>query len=159
MLVYIMRHGEAESLAGRDKDRQLTPLGASECALVGRWLGAIQSEVDYILTSPYVRVMQSLAALRVSWPSAKAIVETHDYLVPHAQAENAASYLWDLANAGTVDSVLVMSHMPLVSFLVEALDAGKQSPIFCTSGLACIELNSETQIGSLKWVKAPSECR
>lgn len=159
MLVYIMRHGEAESLAGRDKDRQLTPLGASECAAVGRWVSAIQPQVDYILTSPYVRVMQSLAALRVSWPCEQAVVETHDYLVPQAPAEKAANYLWDLANAKAVSSVLVVSHMPLVSFLVEALDAGRQSPIFCTSGIACIELDVETQRGQLKWIKAPNECR
>lgn len=159
MLVYIMRHGEAESLAGRDKERQLTPLGASECALVGRWISAIQPHVDYILTSPYVRAIQSLAALRVSWPSSGAIIETHDYLVPQASAEQAASYLWDLANANTVSSVLVVGHMPLVSFLVEALDAEHQSPIFCTSGVACIELNTENQTGKLKWIKAPNECR
>lgn len=159
MLVYIMRHGEAESLAGRDKERQLTPLGASECALVGRWMSALQPHVDYILTSPYVRAIQSLAALRVSWPSERAVVESHDYLVPQASAEQAASYLWDLANAEAVSSVLVVSHMPLVSFLVEALDAGRQSPIFCTSGVACIELDTETQQGWLKWIKAPNECR
>ncbi len=159
MLVYIMRHGEAESLAGRDKERQLTPLGASECALVGRWMSAFQPQVDYILTSPYVRVMQSLAALRAGWPSEKAVVETHDYLVPNAPAEKAAHYLWDLAYSKSVDSVLVVSHMPLVSFLVEALDSGKQSPIFCTSGLACIELDCEHQLGHLRWIKAPNECR
>ena len=154
-----MRHGEAESLGGRDKEGQLTPLGSSECAQVGRWISAIQPQVDYILTSPYIRVIQSLAALRSCWPSKGAIVETHDYLIPQASAHKVASYLWDLANSKTVDSVLVLTHMPLVSFLVEALDAGRQSPIFCTAGIACIELNTETQLGRLKWLKAPNECR
>ncbi|GGA90461.1 phosphohistidine phosphatase [Neiella marina] len=159
MLVYIMRHGEAESLAGRDRERQLTPVGASECAQVGRWLSTIQSNIDYALTSSYVRAEQSLAALKTSWKFGHAVEETHDYLIPSASADAAASYLWELANAKAVNAVLVVSHMPLVSFLVEALDSGRHAPIFCTSGVACIELNTDNQLGHLKWIKAPHECR
>ncbi|MCM2679230.1 phosphohistidine phosphatase SixA [Echinimonas agarilytica] len=159
MLVYIMRHGEAESLAGRDKERQLTPLGSSECALVGRWLSALQPKIDYVLSSPYVRAQQSLEAVKTSWHFGHAVEETHEYLIPAAHAEQAAGYLWELANAKAVSSVLVLSHMPLVSFLVEALDSAKQSPIFWTSGVACLELDIETQMGALKWIKAPNECR
>ncbi|MBW8190424.1 phosphohistidine phosphatase SixA [Neiella marina] len=159
MLVYVMRHGEAESLAGRDRERQLTPVGASECAQVGRWLSSIQHTVEYALVSPYVRAEQSLEALKTSWKYGNAVEETHDYLIPSASAESAASYLWDLANAKAVNAVLVVSHMPLVSFLVEALDSGRHAPIFCTSGVACLELDTESQLGHLKWIKAPHECR
>lgn len=159
MLVYVMRHGEAESLAGRDRERQLTPVGASECAQVGRWLTSIQPSIDYALVSPYVRAEQSLVALKSGWKFGHAVEETHDYLTPSASADSAASYLWDLANAEAVKSVLVVSHMPLVSFLVEALDSGRHAPIFCTSGVACLELDTNTQLGQLKWIKAPHECR
>ena len=157
MLVYIMRHGEAESLAGNDNDRELTPLGAYECALMGQWASTMRPCVDCIWVSPYIRAKQSLAALRANWTSASATLDIQEFLTPNGNVTAAADALWDLAYLG-IESVLVVSHMPLISFLVEKIDSDNQSPMFDTSSLACIELNPKNHIGNLLWLKTPSEC-
>lgn len=134
----IMRHGEAEPQYLSDSERQLTAAGQAEVSEMAQWLHHHYSAFDRIFSSPYRRTVQTAALLVQKGLSCQA-VEVNTDLVPEGNVQLVVDFL-DLIYTENPDAkILVVSHMPLVSFLVEAFTRSGQTPIFDTAGVACID--------------------
>lgn len=134
----IMRHGEAEPQYLSDSERQLTAAGQAEVSQMAEWLHHHYSAFDRIFSSPYRRTQQT-AALLVQKVGATQAVELNTDLVPEGNAQLVVDFLDMLYAENPHAKILVVSHMPLVSFLVEAFTRSGQTPIFDTAGVACID--------------------
>ena len=134
----IMRHGEAEPQYLSDSERQLTAAGQAEVSQMAEWLHHHYSAFDQIFSSPYRRTQQT-AALLVQKGLTSQAVELNTDLVPEGNAQLVVDFLDTLYAENPQAKILLVSHMPLVSFLVEAFTRSGQTPIFDTAGVACIE--------------------
>jgi phosphohistidine phosphatase len=135
--IVIMRHGEAEPLTKQDSQRQLTSRGKREAQQMAQWLQNCYSAFTDVWASPYLRAGQT-AEIMLSKQNSDCLLQTHDELVP----EGNPLFLLDLIDtklaAEPEARILLVSHMPLVSFLVETLTQPGQTPVFSTASLCCI---------------------
>ena len=134
----IMRHGEAEPQYLSDSERQLTAAGQAEVSQMAEWLHHHYSAFDRIFSSPYRRTQQT-AALLVQKAVSTQAVELNTDLVPEGNAQLVVDFLDTLYAENPHARILLVSHMPLASFLVEAFTRSGQTPIFDTAGVACID--------------------
>ncbi|NIH16096.1 phosphohistidine phosphatase SixA [Serratia symbiotica] len=153
MQVFIMRHGEAVLDAASDAVRPLTLCGRDESRLMAAWLNTKSVDIERVLVSPYLRVKQTLAMVReaMSLPEEEVLPE----LAPNGNTEYVGSYLQTLAMQG-VKCVLIVSHLPLVGYLVAKLCTGESPPMFVTASIANAELAGNGH-GKFKWQMSPSQ--
>jgi len=145
-----MRHGEAVHYAASDAERELTQHGRSQSVAVAR--ACVKQgfkDFDLILVSPYVRAQQTWDTISESL-SAK---EHHIYeeITPYGVSEKVVTYVSALAQADNIETVLLVSHLPLVGYLTAEFVTGLTPPMFPTSGLACVEFDPINQQGELLW--------
>jgi phosphohistidine phosphatase len=136
--VVLMRHGDAEALRSSDQERQLTALGVEEVQCMASYLNAHDAPFDYVISSPYLRACQT-ADLMVAQQSPLAQRLQVTELVPEADAADAQLFLDALLTTAPSARVLVVSHMPLLSFLTEKLSRPGVTPIFATAGCALFQ--------------------
>ncbi len=122
MILTIWRHGEAEEGA-RDRRRELTSSGCDDIGFGCRQLHEACStrrisHPDTILYSPWERTLQTAEIITAAYTHARAVADT--VLQPGSDIASV-----DAFRSGMVESdnrpghVLVVSHQPLVSHLVE----------------------------------------
>lgn len=146
MKVCIMRHGEADFSASSDSSRSLTPYGIRQAIQAGQWIKQQNFQFNIGLVSPYLRAQQTLAEL--SSQVSVLTVETDKLLVPGGNPEYIANLLSTYPSQG-IEQVIIVSHLPLVGYLVNELCPDISPPMFPTASIACIELTSTT--GKLEW--------
>ena len=147
MNVFIMRHGEAASQAPQDSLRELTPQGGEEVKHSADWLSHKVNSLDLVLVSPYVRAQQSWQVLSETLQSHQ--VRTNKHITPYASASLARQEIDDaLVEFPALSSLLLVSHMPLVSFLVQEL-TGEVGPLFSTAAVAHIDYTPSRYCGRL----------
>jgi phosphohistidine phosphatase len=134
----IMRHGEAEPQSSQDSQRQLTAKGRAEVTQMAQWAANSYQPFDYILHSPFIRTQQT-AELMWQGQSSKPSLQTLAELVPEGDCQQVQLYVDALMDNQPTARILLVSHMPLVSFLVETFSKTGQTPIFETSALVGIE--------------------
>lgn len=109
MIIRIMRHGDAPTIDGI---RQLSANGYAEVERMGAWLSR-QEPIDQIIASPLLRAEQTYqtvaACLEYNYTFSEEAL-----LKPEADPRIASSYFESL----DVGSLLLISHMPLVSNLL-----------------------------------------
>ena len=149
MKIIVMRHGDAVLGADDDAARALTERGRQQSLAMSQWLVAQLPRIDRVVVSPYLRAQQTWQTISSVLPHG--VVETLDELVPHGHADRVSDYLRALE--GEVESVLVVSHLPLVGYLVAELCPGVTPPMFATSAMAAVEL--ESGLGRLLWQQSP----
>lgn len=150
MKVLIMRHGEAEHFAASDAERELTNRGRENSRAVARAVVSQGiSQFDYALVSPYIRANQTWDTITESF-SAKE-VETYEEITPYGQSDDAFEYISALIEAKNLESVILVSHLPLVGYLTAEFVSGMTPPMFPTSGLVCIEYDPVTRKGEFLW--------
>lgn len=155
MQVFIMRHGDAALEAASDSVRPLTLCGCDESRQMASWLNGQALDIERVLVSPYLRAGQTLATVR----EALTLPEGQDVLpelTPGGDPGLVACYLQTLANEG-VKSVLVISHLPLVGYLVSELCPQEAPPMFATSAIACVNFDPANCEGKLEWQVSPSK--
>lgn len=155
MQVLIMRHGDAVPDAASDSQRALSARGYDESQKMAFWLNNQSINIDRVLVSPYLRAQQTLAAMRDVSPL-PAEDECLPELTPGGNAKLVGYYLQTLAKEGT-DAVLVISHLPLVGYLVAELCPAETAPMFATSAIACVSVDSLSGNGVFDWQLAPSQ--
>ena len=148
MKVYIMRHGKAEYSASSDSVRKLTAEGKAECFAVAQHFHDNSISFDLALVSPYLRAQESFAV--VADIIAVNQIEAEQQLVPGGNPAHVADYLRALALSTDVQSVLIVSHLPLVGYLVHELCSAIPAPMFSTADVACVSLSKEGK-GSVEW--------
>ena len=134
----IMRHGEAEPQNSQDSQRQLTAKGRADVTQMACWLSQHYQQVDVVLSSPFVRTRQT-AELMLAQQAAATQFEILPELVPEGDCQQVQLYVDALLALKPETRLLLVSHMPLVSFLVETFTKSGCTPIFETSGLVCIQ--------------------
>ncbi|RUO80509.1 phosphohistidine phosphatase SixA [Idiomarina tyrosinivorans] len=147
MKLFIMRHGEAEpdSVDGYDNTRRLTALGEREVRESGAWFAEHFGAVDCAFVSPYLRAQQTADVVSEQWQLKQR--QTVDTITPDADVDSVVSWLMAEAAVHGFEQLLLVSHMPLVSYLVSALDARVAPPIFPTAGVAVIDVDVNVNRG------------
>lgn len=118
------------------------------------WLDKQAPQIDRVLVSPYLRAEQTLTEVQdcLLLPQAAEVLPE---LTPDGNAAKVARHLEALAHEN-LHAVLVVSHLPLVGYLVSELCPEEAPPMFATSGIACIEFDPTTASGKLLWQVSPS---
>jgi len=165
MQVFIMRHGEAQSfveLAGcDDSQRALTKQGELEAKMMADWLRNMKISPSQVFVSPYVRAQQTTAIVTAAM---QAPISTLDFITPSGDAKQVHDFIdgWCSENSSKVNkqeqqSILLVSHMPLVSYLVAELTRSENAPIFATAGIVQIDYDVETMQGQFIRMMSPLE--
>ena len=149
MRIIVMRHGDAVLGADDDAARALTERGRQQSLAMSQWLVPQVAKIERVVVSPYLRAQQTWQTISSVLPCAE--VEILDDLVPHGHADHVGDYLRALESE--VSTLLVVSHLPLVGYLVAELCPGVTPPMFATSAMVAIEL--EKGHGHLLWQHAP----
>jgi phosphohistidine phosphatase len=150
MKIFIMRHGEAENFAASDAERALTSSGRSasiSVAKASRKRGL--SQFDKVLVSPYLRAQETWQAISEEFRCDQVV--TCDDITPYGQSNQVYDYVNALIELENLESVLLVSHLPLVSYLTAEFVTDIVPPMFPTSGLVCIEFDPKNQKGNLLW--------
>lgn len=116
MILYLLRHAEAEVMASSDRARRLTPKGEQQAAKVGRYCAGHGIEPSVILSSPVVRARQTADLVAEGLPEAKLIE------VPWAACGmDPWRAMEELGAYGKFPSVLLVGHQPDLGGLAAAL--------------------------------------
>nr|WP_243433781.1 MULTISPECIES: phosphohistidine phosphatase SixA [Pseudomonas] len=113
--MWVLRHGQAESHAPTDAQRNLTAHGREE--VLGSAAQLIGQPISAIIASPYVRAQQTAQLVREAL-GFEAEIRTVSWLTPEA---NPLQVLQQLDGA---DNLLLVSHQPLVGSLIGLLQHG-----------------------------------
>jgi phosphohistidine phosphatase len=145
-----MRHGEAEMFASSDAERELTTRGEqASIAVAEKCVSMGIAEFDHVLVSPYIRAQQTWQQISQCFTAKQ--VQSSDDITPYGDAVDVAQFVYALAQTNQLESILLVSHLPLVGYLTAELAQGISPPMFPTSGLACVEVDVERQSGELLW--------
>lgn len=134
MKLLIMRHGEAQSYAASDAQRPLTAKGEQQAITAGQTLQSLGFKPDLVWHSPYIRASQTAAAVMAQLASSNKPIasQVSEFLQPDVNpsyvAEKIAAMVQGSQGQGLegqassmVETLLIVSHQPLVSALVGML--------------------------------------
>ena len=152
MQLYIMRHGEARHQAISDIQRELTEYGISEVSDIAN---TIQDEVfDAVIVSPFVRAKQTANVVVGLLKNQTAVIECSD-ITPCGNAGQVHDYIDALLAEFNYQKILIISHMPLISYLLAELTVDGHMPIFQTSAIAKVDYNTEKMKGEFVEMLCP----
>ena len=157
MLIYILRHGQAEKVAadGSDAGRELTVHGRDALRTVMRRARSARLAPGLILTSPFVRAIES-AELASEILEYEGPIERTSALVPSASPYS----IWEelRVRRAEIDQVLLVSHQPLIGHLVAfLLDSPSLEVEVGTATLTAVREESvgPEPRGMLLWILPP----
>ncbi len=151
-----MRHGQAANFAVSDAERSLTEQGIQEVNLMAKWLKKLPFEFDQILVSPYRRAQQTANTVSLALNSKPKLVVL-DFITPSGDARELHDYIDGICISSKINSVLVVSHMPLVSYVVAELTNEHTAPIFQTAAIAEISYDVKKMTGNFRQVVTPND--
>lgn len=137
MLLYLLRHAEAEPHCADDFSRRLTEQGFKQARRVGCFMKEQCLRPDLILTSPVTRARETAEV--VSKLLGKADITEVPWAACGMDPERAME---ELADYGKFKSILLVGHEPDLSTLIAALIQLGRSPSIQVSkaSLSCINL-------------------
>lgn len=150
MKIFVMRHGDAELVAASDMQRPLSSQGKNEVVLATEWLQehyfSARTNFDLAFVSPFLRTKQTFAKITDKFTVSR--TEFTRDIIPTASAATAHDYLDTVLSIHQgIQSVLVVSHMPFVSYFTESLTG--QNPLFATASIAVIDYDKDANKGQL----------
>lgn len=128
MIVYIIRHGQAEnqSDSGRDSDRNLTTLGREQASAIAQYLAGPDTQTPIrVFASPYTRTRQTAGAI---WKALDHPEQIDDRLAATHSVSDLLSVIPDM----DLPAIGLVSHNPIVSRAVDVLLAGPLAPHSCS---------------------------
>jgi len=149
MKVWVLRHGEAESHARSDAERELTAQGREEVLRSAAQL--IGQPIQAIIASPYVRAQQTAQLVREAL-GFEPEIRTEAWLAPDSNPLSVVDHL------DSADNILLVSHNPLVGSLISYLQHGhlREPQPMSTASLAELEADLPLAGGmTLNSVKNP----
>jgi phosphohistidine phosphatase len=153
MRLYLMRHGIAidreDPDCPPDPDRYLTPKGIQRTRAAARGLRALRVKPVALLTSPYVRAVQTGEVVCEVLGLDPKQLRTTDALKPEAKPARLAEELGRLGG-----EVICFGHAPQVDeFIAHALKATAPFTALKKSGVACVDIDSLSPLrATLFWV-------
>jgi phosphohistidine phosphatase len=155
-LIYLVRHGLAGQFGDYEDDRlrPLTPEGQVKTRRVADRLKQLDVSVELILTSPYLRALQTAEILLGTKVGDR--LETADFLEPEYTFESLQTWLTHT----TVKSVAIVSHEPNLSNAAAFLVFGQptENIRMKKAGVIGLETPSEGEIvgrSTLFWLAPP----
>ena len=115
MIIYFLRHADAEDVSGNDFERKLTPKGHDQAARVGNFCDKYSITPEVFLTSPVVRARQTAEIVGKKTGLTPVIA---DWLACGMTPETLIAQLEPLT---TKSSVLLVGHEPDLSTAVSYL--------------------------------------
>ncbi|WP_049722002.1 phosphohistidine phosphatase SixA [Gilvimarinus polysaccharolyticus] len=152
MRLFLLRHGRAEPFLANDASRALVASGREDVRNILTRKRDAMSAVTDVWVSPYVRARQSAEiALDVLGLSAQC-ERVSDLIVPEARV----GHLIDALYESGLESVLLVSHQPLASTLLDTLCGSSAAHDMRTASLAAVELDVvAADMGRLQWLLHP----
>lgn len=153
MQLFVLRHGHAEPQQTTDEMRNLTMTGRKQvAAMAARSLADLQA-VQQVWASPLLRAQQTAEIVcgELKKSAVNFTLTTSNLIVPEASP----SLLFDAIQAAHCESILLVSHQPLVGHFID---------MFCgsypgfhdmnTSSMACIDYDvAAAGLGKLRWLR------
>jgi phosphohistidine phosphatase len=156
MELYLLRHAIAEdrSASGQDADRKLTPEGVDKLRRVAKFAAAAGVRPSLILSSPYVRAVETagVAARALEY---KGEIVTTERLTPDVSPAD----VWGEVRAHRdEESIVLVGHEPLFSTLTSWLLGSTRIAVdFRKAALVRIDFESlgAEPRGVLRWMITP----
>lgn len=115
MILYILRHGEAEPKSGvkRDEERKLTQIGVQQVQKTVGLAKVMRARVDSIVSSPLARAKQTSKIVA-------GMLEVNQTRISNAlEPESSPSEIYsELSSFRPQDNLALVTHQPLVSKLL-----------------------------------------
>ncbi len=156
MILYIMRHGEAEPRANSDRERRLTEDGEAEVAIVANGFRQQVGTVSRILCSPYERTVQTAGLMVAGLEMEFDTVEFCEELSSGADVHEVMDWLTRELDGDT----LLIGHFPCVAELANLLIEGSRqgSHEFHTASLLALETEDVAPGNAeLLWQRTPED--
>jgi phosphohistidine phosphatase len=162
MQLYIVRHGIAidreDPKCPPDPERFLTEEGIEKTKQVARGLVELGVAPDVLLSSPYVRAMQTAEIFASALDYSKQKIRKTDLLLPGAEP---LQLFRELSKDKDLSVVLVFGHAPhLDELLATAIGSKHHITSLKKAGVALIELRRVAPPnGELAWLSTPKLLR
>ncbi len=171
MQLICLRHGEAEVTAndGTDKSRQLTSNGIKKATQacdglvrVISKLDDLNSKIDFLVSSPYKRAIQTRDILKGSLNGSPVSVQEEvifEHAHPDGDPELFQAWLKKICDKSSQATVLLVSHQPFISRLSGLLTTGKSCDLIKLglAGAFCLECKGSQWM--VRWVLRPKILR
>jgi phosphohistidine phosphatase len=162
MQLYIVRHGIAidreDPKCPPEAERYLTEEGIEKTKKVAKAIAILGIHADLIISSPYVRAMQTAAIFAAALDYPKQKIRRTDGLLPGAEP---TAILRELAREKNASSVFCFGHAPHVDgLLAAAVGAQHHITSMRKAGVALVELKRlSPPNGQLVWLVTPKLIR
>ena len=163
MNLYIVRHAiavEAGTPAYEDDNlRPLTEKGKKKMQKIAQGLKQQETELNLILTSPYLRAMETAKILRNAFDLEKGAVIETEHLVPLGHGNELISLINE--KYAVVGNIALVGHEPSLGILISMLIAGDPNlSLTLKKGSVCRLTADNLQYGrcaTLDWLLTPSQ--
>ena len=142
MYIFIMRHGEAEPVRLSDEERKLTALGEKQSSQSAIWIKQFCQKFDFSidlsLVSPFRRTQETFSQL----VGQVEVVEhmTCGDIVPSGDPQLALDYIdVILRDKPDLQGLLLVSHMPFVSYFLDYVCQHHYSMLFSAGAVAVVK--------------------
>lgn len=162
MQLYIVRHGIAidreDPKCPAEAERYLTEEGVEKTKQAAKGVAALGATGDLLITSPYVRAVQTAEIFADALDYAKQKIRRNEMLLPGSEP---TLLFRELAREKQASSILVFGHAPqLDDVIATALGSKKHLTSLKKAGVALIELKRiSPPMGVLAWLATPKLLR
>jgi len=162
MEIYVVRHGIAidreDPKCPPDPERYLTEEGIEKTKRVAAAVAALGASSDLLLSSPYVRAMQTAEIFAAALDYSKQKIRRTDLLLPGAEP---SLFFRELAKDKQTSTLFVFGHAPQLDDIIAAALGSKQHiTSLKKAGVALIELKRiSPPNGQLVWLAPPKLLR
>ncbi|MBK4775490.1 phosphohistidine phosphatase SixA [Candidatus Pantoea edessiphila] len=148
MKIIIMRHGDSVKDLDNDQTRSLTQCGIRESQQIAHWLKKNNVYIEYALSSPYKRAIQTLSNI------SNILIFNHQIILPELKPNGnpliVFQYLKKMFNDG-IESVLLISHLPFICNLINVIFPKKTLSTFTPASIICVKTFLFTKKSEILW--------
>jgi phosphohistidine phosphatase len=162
MQLYVVRHGIAidreDPKCPSDPERYLTEEGIEKTKRVAAAVAALDASADLLLSSPYVRAMQTAEIFATALGYAKQRIRQSDLLLPGGEP---SLFFRELAKDKQTSTLFIFGHAPhLDELIATALGSKHHLTALKKAGVAVLELKRVSPpSGQLLWLATPKILR
>jgi phosphohistidine phosphatase len=162
MEIYVVRHGIAidreDPKCPPDPERYLTEEGIEKTKRVAAAVAALGATPDLLLSSPYVRAMQTAEIFASALDYSKQKIRRTDLLLPGAEP---SLFFRELAKDKQTSTLFVFGHAPQLDDIIAAAVGSKHHiTSLKKAGVALLELKRVSPPnGQLVWLAPPKLLR
>ena len=162
MEIYIVRHGIAidreDPKCPPDPERYLTEEGIEKTKRVAAGVAALTATPDLLLSSPYIRAMQTAEIFAAALDYPKLKIRRSDLLLPGAEP---TLFFRELAKDKQTSTLFIFGHAPQLDELIStALGSRQHITSLKKAGVALIQLKKVSPpSGQLLWLVPPKLLR